>query len=154
MHIPQQLRDRFWQHVQKCTGTDACWLWTGRKVGQGYGGFSGGKLFGQYAHRFAYMDRIGPIPTGAQVVHVCGNRLCVRHLRLVWPSRILAARDRGRAVQRGERNPNVRLREDQVAAIRDELRQGRRQIDIARDFGISQPTVCAIGCRRRWSHIG
>lgn len=72
---------RFNKYVDK---TDSCWVWTGFTRGKGYGGFQlpTGVVS---AHRFAYETLVGPIPEGAQIDHVCMNKLCVnpKHLEPV-----------------------------------------------------------------------
>jgi hypothetical protein len=58
----------FWERV---TRVDECLIWPTRRT-DGYGTYRGG-----YAHRFAYEDRVGPIPDGMTLDHVCRNRSCV-----------------------------------------------------------------------------
>lgn len=71
--------ERFWKRVEKST---ACWVWQGRVARNGYGIFSIRKKT-HVAHRFAYLDTVGPIPSGIQLDHLCHNRRCVHpaHLR-------------------------------------------------------------------------
>lgn len=71
----------FWPRVHK---TNSCWLWTGRKMWNGYGQFD----LGQKAvlpHRFAYELIKGPIPKGITLDHLCKVRHCVNpaHLEAV-----------------------------------------------------------------------
>jgi hypothetical protein len=69
------------------TGPD-CWMWTGSTNRLGYGQFCvvspehGRRMVG--SHRFAWELEYGPIPNGADVLHRCGTRRCVRpdHLLL------------------------------------------------------------------------
>jgi len=71
------LPDRFWDKVDK---TDECWNWTAGKNHYGYGSFAvrrGESWFRAQAHRVAYEDLIGPIPTGLTIDHLCRNRACV-----------------------------------------------------------------------------
>lgn len=71
----------FWNRVTK---SDDCWIWTGPVNHGGYGRASmDGK--GIAAHRYAWEETNGPIPSGLQIDHLCRNRLCVRpsHLRVV-----------------------------------------------------------------------
>lgn len=65
--------ERFWAKVD--TSGD-CWAWTGTRNRDGYGLF---RLFRRWvrAPRFAYRDRIGPIPPGLGVLHHCDNPPCV-----------------------------------------------------------------------------
>lgn len=66
--------DRFWALVQK---TDACWLWRGHTTPGDYGRFwTGGRHI--VAHRWAYEQVVGPIPSGLFLDHLCRTRLCVR----------------------------------------------------------------------------
>ncbi len=71
-HIPPT--ERFWPKVLI---TEGCWLWLGCKVGGGYGRFWDGICY-VMAHRWAYEDRFGKVPTGLQLDHLCRIRRCVR----------------------------------------------------------------------------
>ena len=61
-----------------------CHNWTGLLDHDGYGKFW---VDGHYvaAHRFAYERRLGPIPEGLEIDHLCFNRKCVnsKHLEPV-----------------------------------------------------------------------
>jgi DNA-binding CsgD family transcriptional regulator len=67
-----------------------CWDWIGSTV-DGYGQFGfqvpgyGRQMIP--AHRFAWEQASGAIPDGVDVLHLCGNRICVRpdHLALRDP---------------------------------------------------------------------
>ena len=65
---------RFWPKIQK---TETCWLWTASRARHGYGVFNEG-----LAHRWAYTEFVGPIPTGLTIDHLCGVRLCVNPTHL------------------------------------------------------------------------
>ena len=72
--------DRFWSKVDQ---TGDCWLWTGALISSGYGSFyfNGGSVL---AHRFVYELKVGVIPDGMVIDHLCHTRMCVNpdHLRL------------------------------------------------------------------------
>ena len=74
------LPERFWRHVV-CDIETHCWIWTGSKESKGYGQFrlTHKPLSHIQAHRFAYQDLIGPIPTET-LDHFCENKLCVNVL--------------------------------------------------------------------------
>jgi hypothetical protein len=72
-------------------GGDGCWLWLDRygkplvnKYGRTYGRFGIGKQV-YFSHRIAYELKVGPIPEGMVVDHICRNPTCVRpsHLRAI-----------------------------------------------------------------------
>lgn len=75
--------ERFWARVDQ---TGDCWIWTGHRDRGGYGMFSITNTRHQLAHRFAYEDRIGPIPEGLELDHVrergCRRRDCVNPAHL------------------------------------------------------------------------
>ncbi len=68
----------------KVTKGDGCWVWTGAVSDTGYGSIGvEGKTC--YAHRVAYENASGPIPSGFEIDHRCRNHECVRpdHLEAV-----------------------------------------------------------------------
>lgn len=70
---PLPTRERLMKRVRQ---TETCWLWTGKKAGNGYGQFiHDGDFIG--AHRAAWMVLRGPIPTGMYVLHRCDVPLCI-----------------------------------------------------------------------------
>jgi hypothetical protein len=80
--------DRF---VERLRGADTefagakCILWSGaRSNGYGYFGVDGLEVL---VHRWIYEQKVGPIPLGHQIDHLCRVRLCVNvlHLEAVTP---------------------------------------------------------------------
>ncbi|MFK0296402.1 HNH endonuclease signature motif containing protein [Streptomyces sp. NPDC090442] len=71
-----------WSLRRHCPGP--CHLWTGATNNKGYGAFwANGRT--TKAHRYAYEQHIGPIPTGLEIDHRCNRRECVNpaHLEAV-----------------------------------------------------------------------
>lgn len=83
---------RFWSKVSKTTperqpGTQPCWYWEGVIKGGGLGDGGGYGYFAvagvsYYAHRWAYLELVGPIPAGRDLDHLCRNRPCVNPAHL------------------------------------------------------------------------
>lgn len=72
--VYQMTAERFWARVTRGNG---CWLWTGPKVGRGYGKVNWrGKT--ARAHRVAWEITYGLIPDGMWVLHKCDNPACCR----------------------------------------------------------------------------
>ena len=71
------MNDRFWSKVAE---SGSCWEWTAAKTNRGYGNFclvAQGKKSWVAAHRFAYEQLVGEIPSGLLLDHLCRNRACV-----------------------------------------------------------------------------
>lgn len=67
--------ERFLSNVDT-NGSNGCWLWTKYQRHDGYGNFNvDGKQI--LAHRWAYINLVGPIPEGLYLDHLCRNRPCV-----------------------------------------------------------------------------
>lgn len=78
--------ERFWEKVDK---SGECWLWLGtikpRSNGNGAGAFRDENRKIVLAHRWAYENLVGPIPSGLEIDHLCFNPRCVnpKHLEPV-----------------------------------------------------------------------
>ncbi|MGA5820817.1 HNH endonuclease signature motif containing protein [Kitasatospora sp. NPDC094028] len=94
---------RFWAQVdtdgplaEERPELGPCWVWTGcAHPKTGYGVFGGKGT--QIAHRIAYQYKVGPIPKGLHLDHLCRRRLCVRpeHLEPVTPRENIRRGDQG-----------------------------------------------------------
>ena len=54
-----------------------CWNWRHGKSSQGHGRLNVGNGRADYAHRFAFEQQHGPLPSGSAISHDCGNYSCV-----------------------------------------------------------------------------
>ena len=151
---PRPLAERFWEKVD-VRGIDECWPWIGSIDTRGYGsiGADGGKPL-RRAHRVAYELTIAPIPPGLVVCHTCDNRACVnpRHLFVATQrDNVLDMIRKGRRYSSaGDRNPRVKLRLDQILAIRRDPRSTR---EILAEYGIAKSTLRSIKRREIWRHL-
>lgn len=66
--------ERIWGRVSK---TDSCWIWTGRLTSKGYGTKVRYQGRAHYPHRLVYALKVGEIPAGLVLDHLCRNRACV-----------------------------------------------------------------------------
>lgn len=97
--------DRFQAHV-KCNHITGCDEWDGAHNPKGYSLFSIRRTPGErarcprggnkrvLAHKWLYEWFFGPVPTGYEVDHMCGNEGCVRlaHLQAITKQQNLALR--------------------------------------------------------------
>ncbi|MGH2798334.1 MAG: HNH endonuclease signature motif containing protein [Thermoleophilaceae bacterium] len=86
MKTYKPLHQRFLDKIAVDPAT-GCWLWQARLDASGYGRFNRGPGLSPLAHRYAYEQYVGPIPTGRQLDHLCRTRRCVnpQHLEVVTP---------------------------------------------------------------------
>lgn len=168
--------ERFWEKVQ-IQGPSECWPWQGAvfQIGMGYGQF---QFEGRphSAHRIAWLLTKGPIPAGSRVLHHCDNPPCCNPVHLFIGSNAdnmkdMASKGRARPYRggvfgdrngtrtkpesrpRGEAHPRAVLTESQVLELRRLHREGVRQIDLGRRFGLSRDVVSKIINRRSWKHL-
>lgn len=106
------LEKRFWEKV-KVAGADECWEWTGVKAGS-YGQIKINR-HGHAAHRVSWQFVNGVIPSGAQVLHKCDNRICVNTAHLFLGDH--AANMRDEALK--NRGGNAKLSLDDVRWVRE-----------------------------------
>lgn len=64
---------QFFDNLCEVAAEDACWIWQGKQLKNGYGFLAGAGLVHRLAFRLAY----GPIPKKLHVCHRCDIKLCV-----------------------------------------------------------------------------
>lgn len=74
-------RRLFWMKVEKAS-SEECWPWRASLDRHGYGSFRRGPGKTVYAHRYAYMIVVGPIPEDLELDHLCRNQACVNPAHL------------------------------------------------------------------------
>lgn len=120
-----------------------CWLWMGELMPNGYGRIA----YAQHregAHRFAYR-RFVCDPGKLMVLHKCDVPSCVNPDHLFAGTQADNMKDKAakrRTADRfGEKHPLCRLTDEQVAAIHADWDNGKRQLEIAEKFGVTQSHV-------------
>ncbi len=148
---------RFWRHVDKSGGDDACWVWRGAKYWDGYGIF--GMRAGHVcrAHRFSWELTRGDIPESLQVLHRCDNPPCVNpaHLFLGTPDdnvRDKMAKGRQSRSQ-GSKCGKAKLSEADVIEMRRIHASATvNMVEIGERFGVDRSTVSKIVNGHGWRH--
>jgi hypothetical protein len=80
---PLDPKERLLSKIEK--SGSGCWIWIASCFPTGYGKFSVRRDGNRYAHRWAYILFVGPIPEGTEIDHLCRNRKCVNpeHLEAI-----------------------------------------------------------------------
>ena len=134
---------------------DSCIEWPKYRNALGYGVRRyHGKLW--LAHRVAWTEANGAIPTGLCVLHKCDNPPCINPEHLFLGTNLDNARDmvrKGRQANvRGERNPKAKLTEHQVKVIRGCRRMGCSLKYLANRYGVTMANISDIGNGDTWNH--
>lgn len=126
---------RFWANVDKLPGIDACWLWKGRSPTLVWNNQQ------IYAHHLSYqLSTSYAVGEDHCVKRTCGNN-CVRpkHLELFQ--------------QKGTCHPRAKLAAEQVREIRRRYKEGVLVLSLAKEFGVSSPTISKIANRRSYKDV-
>ena len=159
----QNIFDFFWSRVE-IDDESGCWNWVGAFSNCGYGKFSIGGLqtramTTQGAHRVSYELFVGPIEAGKVIKHKCDNKRCVNpeHLEMGTTSEnTQEAYDRNLTnVRKGNEHPFAKLTTKDIADIREAAANGPHGIQrqLAKQYGVCQPTISMIVNRRNWKHV-
>lgn len=113
---------------------------------------------GFLVHRLVAIHFIGPIPEGHICRHMDGdkNNACIGNLAYGTPAQNEADKKSHGTDGTGERHPAAKLTESQVLEIRSCFIPNSRIFGgsaLGRKYGVSQPLISAIICRRIWKHI-
>lgn len=172
--MPKTTAENFWSRVDK---SGICWIWTGAKVGMGYGkvGFEGKT---QRAHRVAWKLTFDTIPNGVCVCHKCDNPPCVNpdHLFLgTYADNNADMRAKGRArcsthprpsgdahysrtnpekLARGEQHGCAKLTGDKVRLLRQSYAVGDVSLQqLATELDMSKTAIHRAITGATWKHI-
>lgn len=112
------------------------------------------------AHRFAYEDKVGPIPEGMLVLHSCdeqNKKLCCNPAHLFIGTHEDVKYHHGHYYgmnkAKGEKQGNAKLTEHAVREIRARRENGETLAEIASDHRVSIPTIWNVCERKTWAHV-
>jgi len=160
--VPKQLRGWFREprpFESYYVRTEGCWEWTGTIRKCGYGTYAANsKVF--KAHRYAYEQHYGPIPSGLVVMHSCDNRKCVNpaHLSVGTIADNIADCVAKLRHARGIKKPAAKLTESDVREIRSIAVKGVRGHPcswkrLAKRYGVDPTTIRAVCKGKTWSFV-
>lgn len=78
---PRDWEKHFWSRVDTSRGPDACWPWTKALNSDGYGVLAAEKGPLVTAHRTAFELKVGPVPKGLMLDHICHTIDCTLGIR-------------------------------------------------------------------------
>lgn len=106
-------------------------------------------------HRLVAYAFLGEIPKGFHVCHKDGNpqNNFISNLRIDTPKSNQADREIHGTDCKGSKHARSKLVEPQVLVIRQLLKSGEAQKEVADKFNVSCSTVGFIGARKTWKHI-
>ena len=155
------LLERFMARVSVDPHT-GCWLWTGARIGPGYGAFradiDGYRTL--LAHRVSWRLHRGPVPEGLFVLHECDVRHCVNpgHLFLgTQRDNIEDTVRKGRASPPprffGNANTMTVVADEHLTDIRRLAAEGVTYAELGRRYGVRADTISAIVRGRSRRHV-
>jgi hypothetical protein len=156
----QTLAERFWSKVDPGSPGE-CWDWRGATTGlpgathkYGYLGRTPASSLGPFvpaivASRASWVLHFGPIPDGIHVLHHCDRPICVNPGHLFLGSQTdnnadRHAKGRDGRQKRGARHHRAVLSQEMATAIIERRALGATQVELAAEFGVSQPTVSRV----------
>jgi hypothetical protein len=106
-------------------------------------------------HRLILLSWVGQCPDGMEACHGDGNRANNRRDNLRWdtPQNNWTDRKRHGKGCEGEKNAGAKVTAADVHAIRRRAAAGETQANLGKAYGLSNPAIGDIVCRRSWRHL-
>lgn len=153
---PAERAEHFWS---KTVRVEDCLIWTDCKGPTGYGRFWDGTKAVR-AHRWAWEQVNGPMPSHLFAMHSCDTPSCVNPLHI---SPGTAQDNSNDAVRKGRTRSGVKpgrvtkttkLTDEQASRIMERYANGERVVDLAQEFSVVRSLIYQIisGSSRRHLH--
>ena len=159
---PEGIEARFWSHVDRSGGPDACWPWKDSVNARGYGKFGYVSELGKVVHinasRFALQLLQGPLGDMC-ACHHCDNPPCCNQ------SHLFAATNAGNAADRHAKGRDacgldmvmprrhVKNSPERIRAMRADREAGMMVKDIASKYGIDGGSASRILAGKAWHYV-
>lgn len=146
MGVGSTTEDRFWSRVDKVPNAHGCWEWLGPVSSNGYGiVYVDGRSVGAHRAAWYFTHSEWPYP---MLRHACDNRSCVNPSHLTVGThkenmRDLTSRDRQAS----------KLTVPDVRRIKQQIANGARNVDLAREYDVAPNTIRSIRLGRNWKHV-
>ena len=150
--------ETFWDRVEKHVNIDenGCHLFTGCLNHDGYGriGKDGKNV---YVHREVFRKHNPEIEMTGVIMHSCDTPNCVnpehlKHGTVADNIADMVAKGR-RVTVKGSNQPDAKLHEDDIPAIRLRLQTNESCTTIGRDYNVSDTAIRNIEKGRTWTHV-
>jgi len=146
-----------WLAANIPAGTDKCIIWPYGRFADGYGAL---QVDGRKVRVHRYVCRLvhgNPPSETMDAAHRCGRGHdgCINDRHLYWASRAqnLADRIEHGTANRGQRNGQAKLSEDEARQVLGLKDTGLLQKEVARRFGVSRELVGRIWRRQIWEWL-
>lgn len=149
MRTTKSFEERLERHIERLPES-GCWIWMGATLENGYGKVRDAEMKSALAHRASYSYYKGSLSKDKYVCHTCDIPSCVNpnHLFLGTPTENQQdSKRKGRAIK-----ATFKLEKSKVSEIKNYLKHGYSQKEIANLFGISQSMVSMINTNKAWSN--
>lgn len=144
---------REWLDQHSKVETDECLIFPYGKFSKGYGTVNSGERRQIYAHRYMCEKVHGPAPIeGMEACHNCGNTECVNPRHLRWDTHVGNMSDKAShgTLLFGESHPSRKISLEQAEEVFKRAWSGESTTALAKEFGISPPTVSMIKHGKSW----